>query len=83
MQLFDVAADPSERHDYCLGAGGPDGSWCRNNTGVPTAIFDELLAMYEAERAVAVYPFTRGKAGRPDHNGVWNPWLSPEQLAAQ
>jgi hypothetical protein len=47
---------------------------------VPTAIFDELLAMYEAERAVAVYPFSRGAKGHPDKNGVWNPWLDPEQL---
>jgi hypothetical protein len=79
-ELFDVAADPSERHDLCVGSSGPNNSWCRNNTGVPTAVFDALVAMYEAEKAVAVYPFIRGKKGKPDKDGVWTPWLDLEKL---
>ena len=34
-----------------------------------------LKEMYAAERAVAVYPCLRGPTGRPNEQGVLQPWL--------
>eukprot|EP00040_Diaphanoeca_grandis_P019191 m.101165 g.101165 ORF g.101165 m.101165 type:complete len:589 (-) comp27310_c0_seq1:204-1970(-) len=63
-QLFDVIEDPSERNDL-FGKPGYDD------------IVANLKAIYETERAVAVYPCIRGPEGKPNKEGVLQPWLSP------
>lgn len=62
-QLFDVLADPSERSDLY---GQPQYD----------SIVSDLKALYAAERAVAVYPCIRGPSGRPNSDGVLQPWLT-------
>ena len=64
-QLFDVIADPSERHDL-YGEATHD------------ATVAELKEMYAKERAVARYPCMRGPAGRANAEGVLQPWLQPQ-----
>ena len=64
-QLFDVIADPSERHDL-YGEATYD------------ATVAELKEMYAKERAVARYPCMRGPAGRANAEGVLQPWLQPQ-----
>merc|ERR1711879_754310 len=59
-QLFDVLNDPSERHDLF-------GKQEFNDT------VEELKALYEAERAVAVYPCLRGPQGHANADGVLQP----------
>jgi len=66
-QLFDVIADPSERQDL-FGQTRYD------------AIVEELKAIYAAERAVAVYPCIRGPTGKPNADGVLQPWLKAKDL---
>lgn len=61
-QLFDVIADPSERNDLY-------------GQEQYQSIVEDLKAMYAAERAVAVYPCTRGPSGKPNKDGVLQPWL--------
>ena len=36
--------------------------------------------MYQAEREVAVYPCTRGPGGKPNKDGVLQPWLPAKDL---
>ena len=57
-----MIADPSERKDL-YGDHQYD------------SIVAKLKEMYEAERAVAVYPCLRGPAGRANEEGVLQPWL--------
>ena len=62
-QLFDVINDPREKIDLY-----GDEKY--------TSIVTELKKMYEAERAVAVYPCKRGPGGTANEAGVLQPWLS-------
>ena len=62
FQLFNVADDPCERVDLI------------NNTA-HAAVIEQLKAFYQSERNVSVFPFSLGKRGHPNADGVWEPWL--------
>jgi len=70
LQLFNVVVDPEERLDYA------------NRTDVPAGVLDELQAFAHGEQDVAVYPFSLGKKGKQNEEGVWEPWLDEEELSA-
>lgn len=65
-----VIADPSERNDLY-----GDSKY--------SSVVAELNRMYEAERAVAVYPCLRGPSGKANAQGVLQPWLGPNDNCEQ
>lgn len=66
-QLYNVVDDPEERYDLI-------------NVTAHAAVIDRLRALYDGERAIAVYPFPLGHSGHPQQNGVWEPWLDHNSL---
>ena len=62
FQLFHVADDPSERADLI-------------NDTAHAAVVAQLKEFYQSERNVSVFPFSLGKRGKPNKDGVWEPWL--------
>jgi hypothetical protein len=72
-QLFHLPTDPAERFDYVVS----DPSFSTNAT--LQKVVTQLKDFFSSEVERAVYPFSRGKGGKPVNIGgpvpVWLPWL--------